>query len=170
MNSTTMVEFTPRTRTSRTGEPRRNANTGECLGYEREVRQAGCQRNRVVESSRLKVWLPRNAVFQRPLRLYFQLVSVPQVSGNSKLLLHGLFRASSPKRLGPPHYKWPLLPVRYIRRWRHLLIKDRGWALLKRYHPPEGTRRPAEHACRPEQIEKPRKATSVVGAISACVS
>jgi hypothetical protein len=27
-----------------------------------------------------------------------------------------------------------------------------------------------QHACLPEQIEKPRKATSVVGAISACVS
>jgi len=58
MGSTIMVEFTPRTRTSRTGEPRENANTGECLGYGRVVRQGGCQRNRAVESSRLKEWLP----------------------------------------------------------------------------------------------------------------
>src|SRR5689334_15887202 len=60
MNSTTMVEFAPRSRTSRTGEPRENANTGECLGYGREIRQAGCQRNRAVESSRLKDVAPRH--------------------------------------------------------------------------------------------------------------
>lgn len=58
MNSTTMVEFAPQTRMSRTGEPPENANTGECLGYRREVKQGGCQRNRAVESSRWKEWLP----------------------------------------------------------------------------------------------------------------
>lgn len=58
MGSTIMVESEARTRTSRTGEPRENANTGECLGYGREVGQGGCQRNRTVESSRLKEWLP----------------------------------------------------------------------------------------------------------------
>ncbi len=58
MGSTIMVESEARTRKSRTGEPGRNANTGECLGYRREVRQGGCQRNRAVESSRLKEWLP----------------------------------------------------------------------------------------------------------------
>lgn len=62
MNSTTMVEFAPRTRTSRTGERRENANTGECLGYGREVRQRGCQRNRAVESLRLEEWLPEISI------------------------------------------------------------------------------------------------------------
>lgn len=58
MGSTMVVEFAPRTRTFRTGEPRRNANTGECLGYGRAVRQVGCQRNQPAESSRLESWLP----------------------------------------------------------------------------------------------------------------
>ena len=64
MGSTIMVEFTPRTRTSRTGEVRENANTDECLGYGREVRQGGCQRNRAVESSRCKEWLPMMDAFR----------------------------------------------------------------------------------------------------------
>lgn len=72
MGSTIMVESEARTRKSRTGEPGRNANTGECLGYRREVRQGGCQRNRAVESSRLKEWLPgmdsnHDSRLQRPL-------------------------------------------------------------------------------------------------------
>jgi hypothetical protein len=72
MGSTIVVEFAPRTRTSRTGEPRRNANTGECLGYRREGRHGGCQQNRAVESSRLKGWLPgmdsnHDSRLQRPL-------------------------------------------------------------------------------------------------------
>jgi hypothetical protein len=69
MGSTTIVEFAPRTRTSRTGERPENANTGECLGYGREVRQGGCQRNRAVESLRLKEWLPAKRAFQLSLRL-----------------------------------------------------------------------------------------------------
>lgn len=58
MGSTNMVEFAPQTRTSRTGEPRQYANTGECLGFGWEVREGGRQRNRAVESSHLKEWLP----------------------------------------------------------------------------------------------------------------
>jgi hypothetical protein len=52
------VERVARLRVFPTGEPRGNASSRECLGYGREVRQGGCQRNRAAESSRFKEWLP----------------------------------------------------------------------------------------------------------------
>jgi hypothetical protein len=48
----------------------RNANTGECLGYGREVRQEGCQQNKTAESSRLESWLPASRQFRTRVSIY----------------------------------------------------------------------------------------------------
>lgn len=94
MNSTTMVESEHPKRTTRTGEVRENANTGECLGNGREVRQGACQRNRAVERLRLEDWLPRNAVVQLSLPLC-TCVCLLQVRQQAKL---DILRAAHPVR------------------------------------------------------------------------
>jgi hypothetical protein len=65
-----VVETEARTGTSRTGDGRKIASTGECLGYGREVKQGGRQRKRDEESYPLGRWLPLMDAFRTvPLQM-----------------------------------------------------------------------------------------------------